>query len=89
MSNPSTPDSPDINTDDLIFKLRRKMGTWLDWGQACQSLQKANVSPQEIFENTGFEAIQQNQIVVAAQVFHSLEAEHSPPPRAGTLYQPR
>ena len=89
MSNPSTPETPDINTEDLIFKLRRKMGTWLEWGEACQSLQKANVSPQEIFENTGFEAIQQNQIVVAAQVFRSLEAENAPPPSVGTLHKPR
>ena len=78
MSNPSTPEIPDIDTEDLIFKLRRKMGTWLEWGEACQRLQKANISPQEIFENTGFEAIQQNQIIVAAQVFRSIAAENAP-----------
>ncbi|MEM9537787.1 MAG: hypothetical protein AAGA40_19195, partial [Cyanobacteria bacterium P01_E01_bin.45] len=74
MSNFSIPETPDINTEELIFKLRRKMGTWLEWGEACQQLQKAKISPQDIFEQTGFEPIQQNQIIVAAQVFRSVEA---------------
>ena len=74
MSNFSVPETPDINTEELIFKLRRKMGTWLEWGEACQQLQKARISPQDIFEQTGFEPIQQNQIIVAAQVFRSVEA---------------
>jgi hypothetical protein len=35
-------------------------------------LQKAGLSPQKIFEETGFEPIQQNQIIVAAQVYDSV-----------------
>ncbi|MFE4107272.1 RuBisCO accumulation factor 1 [Almyronema epifaneia] len=58
----------------LLQQLRRKQGTWVAWGQACQTLQKAGLSPQKIFEETGFEPIQQNQIIVAAQVYASMLA---------------
>jgi len=77
---PSTPDSAaassdlnaDLNAEALLQLLRRKQGTWIEWGHACQRLQKAAYTPQTIFETTGFEPIQQNQIIVAAQVFSSL-----------------
>ncbi len=61
----------------LLKSLRRKEGNWVQWGQACQKLQKTGLSPQTIFEETGFEPIQQNQIMVAAQVFSGLEANHA------------
>lgn len=63
---------PEINAEELLRSLRQKQGTWIEWGQACQQLQKAGYTPQEIFEATGFEPIQQNQIIVAAQVYASL-----------------
>lgn len=66
----STPDSADLEA--LIRSLRRKEGTWVEWGQSCQKLQKAGYSPQQIFEDTGFEPIQQNQVIVAAQVYGTL-----------------
>ncbi len=56
----------------LILTLRRKQGNWVAWGQACQQLQKAGRNPQDIFEETGFEPIQQNQVIVAAQVYEGL-----------------
>jgi hypothetical protein len=56
----------------LLTSLRRKEGTWLDWGDGCQRLQKAGLAPQQIFEGTGIEPIHQNQIIVAAQVFRSI-----------------
>lgn len=56
----------------LLQSLRRKEGNWVAWGKACQQLQKAGYSPQQIFEETGFEPVQQNQIVVAAQVYQSI-----------------
>jgi len=59
-------------SEDLWEQLRRKQGTWLDWADACQSLQRQGESSLAIFENTGFEPIQQNQIVVAAQVYRGL-----------------
>lgn len=62
------------DTEALVRSLRRKEGNWLAWGQACQQLQKAGYSPQKIFEETGFEPIQQNQIIVAAQVYGSILA---------------
>lgn len=57
----------------LIGQLRRKEGSWVEWGKACQELQRSGLSPQQIFEETGFEPIQQNQIIVAAQVYRNLE----------------
>ncbi|MEA5465449.1 RuBisCO accumulation factor 1 [Leptothoe sp. PORK10 BA2] len=64
--------SPPADTEALLLQLRRKQGTWVDWAAACQSLQKMGLSPQAIFEGTGFEPIQQNQIVVAGQVYQSI-----------------
>ncbi len=66
------PGQPEIQA--TIQNLRRKEGTWVDWGKACQTLQKAKMNPQAIFEATGFEPIQQNQLIVAAQVFGSMLA---------------
>lgn len=60
--------------DHIIHQLRRKEGNWVSWGQSCQALQKAKMSTQDIFEATGFEPIQQNQLIVASQVFASMES---------------
>ncbi len=73
--NPQNPDNP-INDDiaqDLLRKLRQKQGNWVEWGVAITQLQKANYNPQTIFEATGFEPIQQNQVIVGSQVYNSLE----------------
>ena len=82
-----TPSHPDSSAeaisaealDALTFALRRKQGSWVEWGQACQQLQKAGQSPQAIFEATGFEPIQQNQVIVAAQVFEGLRQANPDP----------
>lgn len=63
---------------ELLKRLRRKEENWVSWGQACQQLQKAGYSPQQIFEESGFEPIQQNQIMVAAQVYQSIASLASP-----------
>jgi hypothetical protein len=75
----ATPDNPNLQptgepeeTAALLQSLRRKEGNWVEWGQACQQLQKAGLSQQQIFEQTGFEPIQQNQVIVAAQVYSSI-----------------
>lgn len=65
--------NPDIDVDQLLLMLRRKEKTWVDWGMACQQLQKAGYSPQQIFEESGIEPIQQNQIIVAGQVYQNLK----------------
>lgn len=70
--HPSQPNS-DVNVDDLFLLLRRKQSNWVEWGRACQQLQKAGYTSQKIFEETGFEPIQQNQVIVASQVYGSLE----------------
>jgi hypothetical protein len=83
---PSTPSDPspsaepltDEAVQELLLALRRKEGNWVAWGQACQQLQKAGYSPQRIFEETGFEPIQQNQIMVAAQVYQSIANQVGP-----------
>lgn len=75
-----TPDAPNSSQEndaagdgkELLLRLRRKEGNWVEWGQACQTLQKAGYNPQNIFEETGFEPIQQNQVIVASQVYTSL-----------------
>lgn len=66
------PESANVNVEDLLFLLRRKQGTWVDWGQACAKLQKAGYNTQAIFEATGFEPVHQNQVIVGAQVYTSL-----------------
>ncbi|BAZ51076.1 hypothetical protein NIES4103_36990 [Nostoc sp. NIES-4103] len=58
---------------ELLQKLRQKQGNWVEWGIAIASVQKAGYNPQEIFEATGFEPIQQNQVIVGSQVYNSLE----------------
>lgn len=70
----------DIDVDRLFQMLRRKEETWIEWGKACQALQKAGKSPQEIFEATGFEAIQQNQIIVSMQIYTNLCDRNAPEP---------
>ncbi|MEW6495294.1 MAG: RuBisCO accumulation factor 1 [Cyanobacteriota bacterium] len=67
------PQSPDHQPEEnLLLLLRRKQGSWVEWGKACQQLQKTGYSSQKIFEETGFEPIQQNQIIVASQVHTTL-----------------
>jgi hypothetical protein len=70
-----SPQSPHPDAGDvaaLAQGLRRKEGTWVAWGRACQALQKAGWNPQKIFEETGFEPVQQNQITIATQVYDSI-----------------
>jgi hypothetical protein len=59
--------------EEILRSLLHKEGTWIDWGKACLELQKAGYSPQIVFEKTGFQASQQNLIIVAAQVYDSIE----------------
>lgn len=73
MSNsPSVSPETNPELEALFLSLRRKQGTWVEWGQACQRLQKEGYNPQAIFEATGFEPIHQNQIIVGAQVYQTL-----------------
>ncbi|MEM6521337.1 MAG: RuBisCO accumulation factor 1 [Cyanobacteria bacterium P01_D01_bin.71] len=75
-SDPLT-NSP-IDVDQLVTQLRHKEGTWVQWGKACQALQKSGMNPQKLFEATGFEPPQQNQVMVATQVYESLVAASAP-----------
>lgn len=78
-ATPSDQSLPEEAVESLLLSLRRKEGTWVEWGKACQQLQKAGLSQQKIFEATGFEPVQQNQVVVAAQVYGSLESGNAAP----------
>ncbi|WP_017299647.1 RuBisCO accumulation factor 1 [Nodosilinea nodulosa] len=98
MVSPGSSSPPDADAvQAILLKLRRKEGTWVDWAQGCQALQKAGLNPQQIFEETGFEPIQQNQIVVAEQVYQSaIKAGVAEPTKAhftrqgsDTLYEMR
>ncbi len=60
---------------ELFAFLRRREGTWVDWGLAFQQLQKEGESSLAIFEETGFTPSQQNQFIVASQVYASLTEE--------------
>ncbi|MBF2066331.1 MAG: hypothetical protein IGS39_18215 [Calothrix sp. C42_A2020_038] len=64
--------SPD-ETSELLRQLRQKQGNWVGWGSAIMQLQKSGYNPQNIFEETGFEPVQQNQVTVGAQVYFSIE----------------
>jgi hypothetical protein len=70
---PNPENAANDSAQELLRKLRQKEGNWVEWGLAIASLQKAGYNPQEIFEATGFEPIQQNQVIVGAQVYTSLE----------------
>ncbi|MGB3511136.1 MAG: RuBisCO accumulation factor 1 [Microcoleaceae cyanobacterium] len=61
-----------VDLENLIGLLRRKEGSWVEWGQACATLQKAGYNSQQIFEETGFEPVQQNQVIVGSQVYTSM-----------------
>ncbi|MBW4616572.1 MAG: hypothetical protein KME21_25535 [Desmonostoc vinosum HA7617-LM4] len=71
---PSSPQNPENDVaQEFLQKLRQKQGNWVEWGIAIAYLQKAGYNPQDIFEATGFEPIQQNQVVVGSQVYNSIE----------------
>ena len=80
---------------ELMRSLLHKEGTWVEWGQICQKLQKAGYSSQKIFEDTGFQNSQQNLVIVAAQVFDNLVQgdvapeilEYFKGPRSDVLYE--
>lgn len=57
---------------EWLQHLRRRQGTWVEWGQICQQLTKAGLRSEAIFEETGLEPSTQNQLIVASQVFQSL-----------------
>jgi hypothetical protein len=71
--NNQNPDDANDVAQEFLRKLRQKQGSWVEWGVAIAYLQKNGYNPQEIFEATGFEPIQQNQVVVGSQVYNSLE----------------
>lgn len=78
MTTTPQPSEDPIDTDALITALRRKEGTWVEWGRACQQLQKSGLNPQKIFEDTGFEPTHQNQVIVASQVYTGLVQANAP-----------
>ena len=76
MDSPSTPNSIQLSETEIQAKLKSllyKEGTWIDWGKTCQELQKAGCNPTDVFEASGFQASQQNIIIVAAQVYESVK----------------
>lgn len=70
--SPQPSDATTVDAEELLRKLRQKEGNWVEWGRACQQLQSSGYNSQAIFEATGFEPIQQNQIIVASQVYTTI-----------------
>lgn len=64
----------DVEIQEKMRSLLHKEGTWIDWGKTCQELQKAGCKAADIFEGTGFQASQQNLVIVAAQVYDNVAA---------------
>lgn len=88
---------PEAEALEIMRSLLHKEGTWVEWGQKCQRLQKAGYSTQKIFEDSGFQNSQQNLVIVAAQVFENLVQDNVEPavleyfrgPRSDVLYELR
>ena len=95
MSQDSQVQMPEAEAQELMRSLLHKEGSWVEWGQGCQQLQKAGYSTQRIFEDTGFQNSQQNLVIVASQVFDNLvKADVAPEvldyfrgPRSDVLYE--
>lgn len=73
-----TPADLAADNQALITLLQRKEGGWVQWGEACQKLQRSGYSPQTLFEQTGFEPPIQNQLIAAAQVYRGLAHNGAP-----------
>lgn len=72
---PEQPQSASLSQEqasELLQNLRQKQGNWVEWGKSCQQLQKAGYDNQTIFEETGFQPVHQNQVIVAVQVYESI-----------------
>jgi len=78
MASPDPASNPAVDVDQLVTQLRRKEGTWVEWGKACQALQKSGMNPQALFEATGFEPTHQNTVIVASQVYDSIVKAGAP-----------
>lgn len=95
MSQESQVKMSEAEAQELMRSLLHKEGSWVEWGQGCQQLQKAGYSTQRIFEDTGFQNSQQNLVIVASQVFDNLvKADVAPEvldyfrgPRSDVLYE--
>lgn len=68
---------PQLSEDEvaaLLLGLRRKEGNWVAWAAACLALQKSGWNANQVFDETGFEPIHQNQLLGAAPVYTSILA---------------
>ena len=75
--NTSNNNLSETEKEELITSLLKKEGCWVDWGKITQKLQKAGIQPEEIFETTGLQKSQQNLVIVASQVYDSLEKQNA------------
>lgn len=89
--DPLDPEVLEAHLQALLYK----QGNWVDWGNHCQILQHHGYGAAQIFEATGFQASQQNLVIVASQVFASVEQGDSSPemltyfrgPRSDVLHE--
>jgi len=77
MTHSPEPKTPLTATEanELLRSLLQKEGSWVDWGKKCQQLQQGGYDAERIFEQSGFQKVQQNLVIVAGQVYESLVKE--------------
>lgn len=66
---------PASEATELLRSLLHKEGSWVEWGQKCHQLQQGGYDAEHIFEQSGFQKVQQNLVIVASQVYESLVKE--------------
>ena len=69
-----------IDAMQLLQMLQSNEQSWVVKSKVCQQLQQVGFGTDAIFDATGLEPIQQDQMAVAAQVYSSLERGNAPKP---------
>ena len=65
---------PDVSTEGQLEILRDRRGLWHEYAACVTSLNRSGYTSAAIDESTGMTGVEQNTIVVATQVFNSLQA---------------
>ncbi|XP_073008437.1 LOW QUALITY PROTEIN: rubisco accumulation factor 1, chloroplastic-like [Typha latifolia] len=78
-SSPLPPQYRSLPPTDLLAILRDRLGLWHDYAPLISSLSRQGFTPSSIEESTGLSGVEQNRLVVAAQVRDSLNSPSFPP----------
>jgi len=69
----------------LLQQLRHREGNWLDWGRAAQQLRGVGYDAKALMEETGWVPLDQNQLIVAVQVYDTLVESGMPQEKRSQL----